>query len=141
VLIIIKDIFFGKSDNSLIHLVRSVISGSFSSILDFTVLFILVEVFQYHYIISGIIGLILGTSANYILSIKWIFNSRNLENKKLEYIIFIFLGLIGGLLNLLLLWLFTEKAEIYYMYSRIFAATIVFFFNFIARKLILFSST
>ena len=135
-----ENIFTGKTNSTLIHFLRSIASGSISSILDLFTLIILVELFNFNYLTGGIIGLILGTTLNYFISIKWIFNSRQVDNKKLEYIIFIFLGLIGGILNIALLWFLTEKVEIYYIVSRITAASTVFIFNFIARKFILFKT-
>lgn len=136
--LILEKIFIGKTDSTLIHFLRSIASGSISSILDLFTLIILVEIFNFNYLAGGVIGLIFGTTLNYFISVKWIFNSRNVENKQLEYIIFIFLGLIGGILNIAFLWFLTDKVGIYYIISRIAAASIVFIFNFLARKIILF---
>ncbi len=134
-----QKLFIEKSNSTAIHFVRSIASGSASSLLDFITLILLVEVFNFHYLTGGIFGLILGTTVNYFISVFWIFNSRRVDSKKIEYIIFIFLGLIGGILNILLFWFLTDSLEIFYMLSRIIAAALVFIFNFLARKVILFS--
>ncbi len=134
-----RKLFFDKTNNKHIHLLRSIIASSVSFLLDFITLVILVEIFTVYYVYAGIIGFVAGTSLLYFLSVSWIFTSRRINNKFYEYLIFIFLGLIGGFLNILILWLLTDKIGIYYIYSRLIAATLVFFFNFIGRKIILFT--
>ena len=134
-----KEIFISRTDNSKIHLIRSIISSTISFMIDFLILIILVEKFHIYYVIGGIAGFITGTTVLYFFSIFWIFNTRRIENIYLEYTYFIILGIIGGSLNILLLWLFTDKFNVYYMFSRMIAACIVFLFNFLSRKILLFT--
>jgi len=100
----------------------------------------LVEIFHIYYLIGGAAGFIVGTSVSYLLSVKWVFSRRRVKKKTVEYAAYILLGMVGGGMNVMLLWFFTEKLSLYYMFSRISAASLVFFFNFAARKIILFSS-
>ncbi len=134
-----KEILISRTDNSKIHLIRSIISSTVSFMIDFSILIVLVEKFHIYYIIGGIAGFIIGTTVLYFFSILWIFKTRRIENIYLEYLYFIILGIIGGALNILLLWLFTDKFNVYYMFSRMIAASIVFFFNFLSRKILLFT--
>lgn len=136
----IKDLFFYKSDNTAIHLLRSVISSSAAFLCDFLTMVALVEIFHIYYLIGGAAGFIVGTSVSYLLSVKWVFSRRRVKKKTVEYAAYILLGMVGGGMNVMLLWFFTEKLSLYYMFSRISAASLVFFFNFAARKIILFSS-
>ncbi len=135
----LKEVFIYKTDNSSIHLLRSMGSSGIAFLVDFLTLILLVEFFHMHYIAGGAAGFITGTTLLYFISISWIFSSRRINNRVLEYLFFLSIGLIGGMLNILLLWVFTDKFDIYYMISRIMAASMVFLFNFLARKLILFS--
>ena len=135
----LKDFFVYKTDNLHIHLIRSMGASSLAFLVDFLILIFLVEIFHIHYIAGGIGGFIAGTTLLYFVSILWIFNSRRVKIRLHEYLLFIFVGIIGGILNILLLWVFTDKFDIYYMISRIIAAITVFLFNFLSRKLILFS--
>ncbi len=43
------------------------------------------------------------------------------------------------LLNALLLWLLTDFAGLYYLFSKLFAAAFILFFNFFLRRWMLFS--
>ena len=136
-----KEILIKKTDDSKIQFIRSVISSTLSFLIDFLILITLVEKFHIYYVLGGIAGFITGTTVLYFLSIFWIFSTRRIKNTYLEYIYFIILGIIGGSLNILLLWLFTDKFNVYYMFSRIIAASIVFFFNFLSRKILLFTKS
>ena len=135
----LKEIFIYKTDNPQIHLIRAIGSSGLAFLVDFLILILLVEIFHIHYITGATAGFIAGTTLLYYLSVLWIFISRRIDNRFLEYSLFLFVGIIGGILNILLLWIFTEKADIYYMVSRMMAACLVFMFNFLSRKLILFS--
>ena len=134
----LREILKGKSDKSSVHLLRAMISSAFGFAVDFAILVLLVEVAGLHYIISASIGFIIGTTITYLLSIFWIFPRRTMKRKAIEYWVFIAVGVIGVLLNDGLLWLFTDVISIYNMISRILSASVVFFWNFLARKRLLF---
>jgi putative flippase GtrA len=137
--VMIKELLIQKTDNTGIHLFRSMGSSGLAFLFDFLILILLVEIFHIYYITAAIAGFITGTTFLYFISVLWIFDSRRLKNRLLEYFLFMFVGLIGGFLNIVFFWIITEKIGFYYMFSRIFAATIIFIFNFTSRKIILFS--
>lgn len=83
---------------------------------------------------------ILGLITNYFLSIKWVFSIRSIENKKIEFLLFSIIGLIGLGLNELLLWIFTDLILIHYLLSKIITAIFVYLWNFIGRKYLLFNN-
>ncbi len=127
-----------KTDKIHLQLFRFFIVGGIAFIIDFTTLFALTHYFGIYYLISAFIAFILGITTNYILSIKWVFNKRSIDNNKIEFGIFAFLGVIGLTLTESLLWFFTQQLNIYYLYSKIFSSFIIFFFNFFIRKFLLF---
>ncbi|UCB46792.1 MAG: GtrA family protein [Spirochaetota bacterium] len=127
-----------KSDRTLVHLLRSILSSNVSFALDFGILVLLTEVVHLHYLISNGIGFMAGTSLNYTLCILWVFSKRSIRNRNLEYWLYIFIGLSGVGLNELFIWLFTEQLHIYYLISKILAGSTVFFYNFVTRKYVLF---
>jgi putative flippase GtrA len=107
---------------------------------DFGVLAFLTEIARLHYLISAAFSFVLGTTLSYALSILFIFELRRYASRGLEYGLFVLVGLVGLGLNELLLWTLTDVLGIYYLVSKIAAASLVFFWNFGARKLILFSA-
>ena len=134
----LKALFVGKTDHTFIHLLRSILSSSLGFSIDFGLLAFFVEILQVYYLIAASMSFAAGTTMTYILSVRWIFSRRKVRDRRLEYLLFTAVGVIGLLLNAVLLWLFTESAGVHYLLSKIIAASMVFFWNFVARKLLLF---
>lgn len=113
-------------------------AGLLAFAIDFSILFFLTEFLKIYYLISATIGFISGLLIIYILNINWVFVNRKFKNKFLEISIFSFIGIIGVLLNLLFIWLFTEPIGINYLSSKIISTVIVFLWNFYTKKIFLF---
>lgn len=136
---IFNHLFNGKTNNTLLQLFRYTFVGGFAFIIDFGTLFVLTEYFHIYYLISAAIAFIIGLIINYFLSVKWVFNSRSVENKLLEFTLFTLIGLVGLSLNELFIWMLTDIFLIYYLLSKIITALIVYSWNFFARKFLLFN--
>ena len=134
----IRRVFLERSNRILVTLFRSVPASMVSFALDFGLLVLLTEIVGLHYLISNGIGFMAGTTLNYLLCIYWVFSKRTIENRHLEYWLFIVIGASGVGLNEMFIWLFTEKFLLYYLYSKILAGSTVFFYNFFPRKYLLF---
>ena len=134
----LNKLFIEKTDNTLIQLFRYTFVGGIAFIVDFACLYILTEFAGIHYLFSAAIAFILGLIVNYILSILWVFKSRTVNKKIIEIIIFAVIGIIGLGLNEVMIWFFTDKISIYYLYSKLISTAIVYFWNFLARKYILY---
>lgn len=135
----IQSIFKGKADSTLLQLFRYTFVGGFAFIVDFGTLYILTEYFNIYYLVSAGIAFIFGLIINYFLSVKWVFNNRTMENRLLEFLLFTLIGLVGLGLNELSLWVLTDILLIYYLLSKIITTIIVYFWNFFARKILLFN--
>ncbi len=127
-----------QTDNTSIQLFRYLFVGSAAFIVDFISLYMFTDVLSVYYLISAGIAFILGLIANYVLSISWVFNKRTLNNVWSEFMVFAVIGLVGLGLNELLIYFFTEYADLYYLISKMFAAALILLWNFSARKLTLF---
>jgi putative flippase GtrA len=127
-----------QTDQTRIQLFRYMFVGGAAFIVDFVSLFILTDFFGIYYLISAAIAFILGLIANYLLSVSWVFNKRTFENRTFEFGIFAIIGIVGLGLNEVFIWFFTQDLQIYYLFSKIFAAAIILFWNFFARKFTLF---
>ena len=73
-----------------------------------------------------------------MLSVVWVFDTRRVASKAAEYALFVLVGVVGLALNEGLLWVFTETLGLHYLVSKVVAATLIFGWNFGARKLLLF---
>ena len=138
--IIFQSIFIEKTNNIYLQLFRYTFVGLFAFLIDFGTLFILTEYYSIHYLISAGISFIFGLLTNYVLSVIWVFNIRKIEDRLLEFLIFAFIGIVGLGLNELFLWIFTDIFLIYYLLSKVITSFIVYFWNFFARKFMLFSN-
>lgn len=132
---LIKD----KTNNTFLQLFRYTFVGGFAFLVDFGTLYSLTEYFHIYYLVSAGIAFIFGLIINYFLSVKWVFNSRAMENRMFEFMLFAIIGIIGLLLNELLLWILTDILVIYYLISKLITTFLVYFWNFFARKVILFN--
>ncbi len=74
---------------------------------------------------------------NFYASVKWVFDVDNEKNKKVIFVEFIVLAIVGLVISELLLYLFIDKLNIHKMISKILATVIVMIFNFVTRKIML----
>ncbi|MCR4827254.1 MAG: GtrA family protein [Bacteroidales bacterium] len=133
-------LFKEETENTLIQLFRYGFVGGAAFLVDYGVLVLLTEVFEMHYLLSATISFILGLITNYLLSVVWVFNNRTLGNRWAEFTVFAIIGVIGLGLNALIMYVCTDKMGIHYMISKIISTVIVFFWNFFARKIVLFKA-
>ena len=118
---------------------KYVIVGGLAFMVDYGMLYALTEFAHLHYLLSATISFIIGLMVNYMLSIYWVFSERSISRRSLEFIIFAVIGIVGLALNNIVMYLFTDVADINYLISKLISAFIVLIWNFGARKLILFN--
>ena len=106
---------------------------------DYGLLVSLTEVGHLHYLLSAAIGFSAGLAVTYILSITFVFRERR-YSRGAELAGFLAIGLIGLGLNELLLKGMVEGLGLHYTWAKIPAAGISFMFNFITRRLLLFTA-
>lgn len=127
-----------QTDRTHIQFFRYIFVGGAAFIIDFVSLYVFTDIFGVYYLTSAAIAFILGLIANYILSISWVFNKRTLDNMWSEFTIFAVIGIIGLVLNEVIIWFFTGYVGLFYLLSKIIAAALILFWNFFARKFTLF---
>ena len=137
----LRAIFASKSSNTIIQLIRYGFVGGAAFVLDISTLYFLADYCGIHYLVSAAIAFTVGLTTNYLLSIIWVFSSRNQADTKKEFAVFTLVGLFGLGLTELLLWLLTDLLAVHYLYSKLVATAIVFFSNFGLRKILLFRNS
>lgn len=129
---------FGPASTLEVQFFRYGLVGGAAFAVDFGSLYLLTDFAGLHYLASAALAFLLGLCTNYALSVSWVFPTRNLRSRWLEFLLF---GLIGGVglgLNEVVLWALTEGVGLHYLLSKVGAAGVVFLWNFFARKLSLF---
>ena len=118
--------------------IKSVAVSLVSFAVDLGILVLLTEWAGIHYLVSAALSFLAGTTLAYALSILWVFDVRSFHSRWGEYAVFVAVGIAGLGLNEALIWVFTELLAIHYVVSKLIAASIGFFWNFSARRWILF---
>lgn len=137
---LLSEMLAKSSDNLLIQLFRYTIVGGLSFLVDYALLIFLTEIAGFNIIVSATVSFIAGLSVNYYISTRWVFHNSNISDKRLEFLIYALVGVAGLVLNDLALYLFTDFIEIHYAIAKPLTATIVYGWNFFARRYIIFNS-
>jgi putative flippase GtrA len=91
------------------------------------------------YQLAAVAGFVGGVCCAYVLSVRWAFGRRSVDNAASEFIIFLAIGIAGLGVTEALLWLQVSVLGVHQMPAKLVASVGVFVFNFSARKLALFS--
>lgn len=105
--------------------------------IDYGLMIFLTEICGISYLVSSGISFSVSVMVNYILSLKFVFETDENNNKVVEFFIFIILSVIGLGINQALMWICVDKMHVHYMISKIGVTGAVMVYNFITRKLIL----
>ena len=130
----INKLFKDPTDDIFLQLFRYIFVGGTAFVVDFFFLYFFSDICGIYYLISAVLSFIISVLVNYIMSTKWVFNQDNIENKVLEFNLFILISTIGLGFTEILLYFFTDIVGLYYLISKIISAIIVLFWNFLARR-------
>jgi putative flippase GtrA len=92
-----------------------------------------------HYLLAAPVGFALGLTLIYLLSVRWVFAERRMTNPRVEFVLFGLIGLLGAGINELVIYAGVEQFALAPEQAKIPSAALVFCFNFVARKLLLFT--
>lgn len=135
---LIHRVFVQKTDSTLLQLFRYGFVGGAAFIVDYGTLFLLTNYAEVPYLWSAAIAFLLGLITNYLLSISWVFVREETRSVWSEFIVFAIIGVIGLIFNELIMYAGTDLLRLHYMLSKLISTAIVFFWNFGARKYLLF---
>ena len=130
----ISKLFRDPTDNIIIQLFRYVFVGGTAFVVDFFFLYFFSDICGIYYLISAVFSFIISVLVNYVMSTRWVFNQDNIENKVVEFNLFMLISTIGLVFTEILLYFFTDICGMHYLISKIISAVIVLFWNFLARR-------
>lgn len=128
-----------RTDHWLVQAFRYFWVGGVAFAVDFGTFALLTKVVGVHYLLSNIFGFCCGLVTNYLLSVTWVFSSRKLQSRTVEFTLFAVIGIVGLGLNELILYVLHDRIHIEVLIAKIGATGAVLAWNFIARKLLLFA--
>ena len=109
-----------------------------AALVDLGLLYALTEFFGIYYLLSAGISYCAGMLTNF--SLNKFYNFRNKSKKIMhQFAVFLFVALIGLVLNQILLYLFVEYRALWYMLAKIITVAIVAIWSFIGHKKLTFA--
>ena len=121
----------------IVQLFRFGLVGGLCFVIDYGLLALLTECFGINYLVSSAVSFAVSVTVNYLLSMRFVFESKEDVDRVKELIVFVALSVVGLGLNQLLMWLGTERIGVHYLLTKLVATAVVMVYNFITRKLLL----
>ena len=117
----------------IVDLLLYVVVGACATLAEWLIFYVL-DKCAMHYALATVIAYILSTFVNWLVGRLLVFKER--KQSILKEILGIYLaGVVGLLLNLLIMWITVDLLSVPEMIAKILATGLVFFYNFIVRKL------
>lgn len=133
-----RPLFAEPTENTVTQLFRYVLTGASSFLVDFLLLFLL-EMLGVHYLPAAACSFAVGITCNFLLTKYFAFKSvDSTVGPAAEIAVFIAISVVGLLLTMGLMYLFTSRLHLYFMVSKLISSILVFVWNFLGRKLILY---
>jgi putative flippase GtrA len=107
--------------------------------IDVATLTLLVSAVHVNYLIAATAGFVAGTLFIYWISIRQIFRYRRLEDARMEFGIFLAVGIAGLVVNLAVMYLTVAAVGAHYLIAKFCAAGCTFTVNFGLRRWLLFT--
>jgi len=135
-----RQLFTEPTTKPFIQFIRYVFVGGCSFLVDAGVLWLCVHAGM-HYLVAACFGFVVGLACNFALSRALVFRAQTARvGRVLEFAAYALIGLIGLGLTEALLYFFTDLLHVYYMISKVIASAVVLFWNFFARKILLYKN-
>lgn len=133
-----SELLLAPTDNGLLQFGRYCLVGGVATVVDWGCLYI-AERLGLHYLMAAVIGFLGGLVCNYTLSKFMVFNAETAKlDPRREFLAYGAIGVVGLLLTLVFMYIMTEWLHIYFMISKVVATVLVLFWNFLARKYMLY---
>tara|TARA_Y100000310_G_C20400183_1_gene677026 strand:- start:288 stop:674 length:387 start_codon:yes stop_codon:yes gene_type:complete len=107
--------------------------GTISTLINLSVLYLLVEYFNFYYILAAAIAYILAITNSFFWNKKWTFNNKLHEYRK-QYGKYLLVSVFGLIISLSLLIFFVEVLNFWYLLSQLFSIAFVGMATFLSNK-------
>ena len=136
-----KGLFITNTENELIKFFRYAFVGGISFVVDyifFAITSVILGNSSLSLNIAVVMGFVGGIITNFSLSKKFVFKESINIGSKTEFIAYTIIGIIGCLINMLLMNIAVGIMLINKYIAKVMAALIVLIYNYLARKILLY---
>ena len=125
-----------KNNVWLLQYCKFAVVGIASVIVDYVFMVFLTEnsAFGLDYFQASAFSYTLSVFVNYVLSMKYVFHSREDMGKVKEASIYFMLSLVGLFLNQMIMWAAVEVLHMYYVGAKLLSTLLVTNYNYLSRK-------
>jgi len=116
------------------YIIRFGVVGLSGTAIHLIVLFLLTEFAGIYYIFSAIFAFLVAVTSNFLFNKFWTFKETSKGKNFNRYSIFFVTAMIAFVINVSLLYFFTEFVGINYLIAQLFAIMFSFWINFIGSK-------
>ena len=146
----LRKLFSDPTDSTWIQLFRYVFVGGASWVADTGILTLLTELGGLDPVLASVAGFVAGLALNYLLSSLWVFQRKTKLGRLGEFCVFAAIGVTGLLINAGIIALFQNvlaktaalgqwlPADKYYLAGKLVSTVVVFLWNFLMRKFLLY---
>jgi putative flippase GtrA len=120
------------------RVVRYFFVGGVSSLTDLVIFSTGVKLLEFRWLYVAMFSFLIATLVNYILSVRYVFESGIRFRKSTEILLVFFVSGVGLCVNLLALWFLIEVFNLDEVLSKIYAVVTTFFWNYAARNFLIF---
>jgi putative flippase GtrA len=124
--------------NKVPQVIRYFFVGGSAALTDLIIFYLLVDILGFNYVLVSILGFIVATLVNYLLSILFVFESGVRFNRFMELFYVYAVSSVGLFVHLATLTLFIEYFNYDKMASKVIAIISAFAFNYLLRKYFVF---
>ncbi|MDD3302616.1 MAG: GtrA family protein [Candidatus Gracilibacteria bacterium] len=114
-------------------IVKYIVGGGLAALIDLYALYIFVDKFSLYYIYSALLAFCISFTFGFFFQKYITFSNYDKKHLKQGFIFLVF-QLIGLGLNIVLLYVFVDLFDFYYMYVAIFNKFIIFVWNYIMNN-------
>ena len=115
------------------ELFRFCIVGGISLLVDYAVLYILVEFAGVHYLYSSASSFVVSVIFNYWLCVKYVFKVAKKQTTR-QATLFIGSSVVGLGLNQLCMWIFVDIFNLHYLIAKLGATVVVTAWNYVMKR-------
>ena len=112
--------------------------GIGATLVEWLLFWICTEFLSIHYLIATTVAMIISTFANWLFGRLLLFRNHSGTGVKKEILSIYVASIVGWIANMVIMWTMVNCLNIHQMLSKIVATGVVFIYNYLVRKMVIY---